>query len=59
MVAILEEAVLHRPIGGNDILRDQLTHLKTVAQLPKVMVQVVPTQAGCGRSTPETVPNRH
>ncbi|MFC5815131.1 helix-turn-helix domain-containing protein [Nonomuraea harbinensis] len=48
IIALLEEAVLHRPIGGGDILCDQLIHLRAVAQLPNVVVQVVPTQAGCG-----------
>lgn len=48
IVALLEEAVLHRPIGGGDTLCDQLTHLKAVAQFPNVVVQIVPTEAACG-----------
>jgi transcriptional regulator with XRE-family HTH domain len=40
--AILDEAVLHRPIGGHSTLVAQLEHLLDLASLPNVVVQVLP-----------------
>ncbi|MFK8851328.1 helix-turn-helix domain-containing protein [Streptomyces sp. Ac-502] len=40
--AILDENVLRRPIGGPDVMRDQLRHLHDMVELPNVTVQVVP-----------------
>lgn len=40
--AIIDEAVLHRPIGGERVLRDQITHLLDVTAAPNISVQVVP-----------------
>jgi hypothetical protein len=44
--AIVDEAALRRPIGGPDIMRDQLTALMEVTQLPNLTLQVVPFRAG-------------
>ncbi|HEX5404397.1 MAG TPA: helix-turn-helix transcriptional regulator [Pseudonocardiaceae bacterium] len=40
--AIIDEAVLHRPIGGERVLRDQLGHLLEMTTQPNISVQVVP-----------------
>ncbi|MFI6578535.1 helix-turn-helix domain-containing protein [Nocardiopsis sp. NPDC050513] len=44
---VLEEVVLHRPVGGAQVLTEQLRHLLTVAaDLPNVTVQIIPTAVG-------------
>ena len=40
---VVEEVVLHRPLGGRDVLRRQLEHLLTIGRLPHVEFQVMPT----------------
>ncbi|GAA2580412.1 helix-turn-helix domain-containing protein [Streptomyces tubercidicus] len=40
---IVEEVVLHRPIGGPELLRAQLRHLRSCADLPFLGLQVMPT----------------
>lgn len=42
--AVLDESVLHRPIGGTKILRAQLAYLLEITQLPHVSVQILPWQ---------------
>ncbi|MGA8113316.1 MAG: helix-turn-helix transcriptional regulator [Actinocatenispora sp.] len=42
LCAILDEAVLRRPIGGPEVMRGQLTHLLRIAELPNVTLQLVP-----------------
>lgn len=44
--AVLDEAVLRRPVGGAEILRAQLESLLTVGQLPNVAIQVLPFARG-------------
>jgi transcriptional regulator with XRE-family HTH domain len=43
---VLEETVLRRPIGGQDVMRGQIEHLIEVAALPNITVQVLPFAAG-------------
>jgi transcriptional regulator with XRE-family HTH domain len=43
---VLDEAVLRRWLGGPDLLRGQLDHLRTVAERPNVNIQVLPFNAG-------------
>jgi transcriptional regulator with XRE-family HTH domain len=43
--AILDEAVLRRPVGGAEILRAQLRHLVDRASLPNVELRVIPFAA--------------
>ncbi|MBX6765607.1 MAG: helix-turn-helix domain-containing protein [Actinomadura rubrobrunea] len=43
---VLDEAVLHRPIGGPSVMNAQLRKLATMAERPKVTVQVLPYGAG-------------
>lgn len=63
VMAVIEEHVLRRPIGGNAVMAAQLTRLLNLVQAPRVTIQVVPMD------TPEhygmdgsfmifTVPNR-
>ncbi|GGP34208.1 helix-turn-helix domain-containing protein [Saccharothrix coeruleofusca] len=40
--AVIDESVLHRPIGGRRVLREQLDHLLEVTEQPQVTLQVVP-----------------
>jgi transcriptional regulator with XRE-family HTH domain len=44
--AVIDEAVLHRAVGGNDVMGQQLQHLLEIAALPHVTIQVVPFEAG-------------
>ncbi|MER7005279.1 helix-turn-helix transcriptional regulator [Dactylosporangium sp. NPDC000555] len=43
---VLDEAVLHRPVGGGAVMRRQLEHLSLVATWPNVTLQVLPFSAG-------------
>ena len=43
---IVDESVLHRTIGGENVMREQLRHLIDTAQLPNVTVQILPYTAG-------------
>jgi transcriptional regulator with XRE-family HTH domain len=44
--AVLDEAVLRRPLGGPEVMRDQVDHLIQAAARPNVTVQIVPFRAG-------------
>jgi transcriptional regulator with XRE-family HTH domain len=44
--AILDEALLRRPVGGNAIMRAQLMHLLEAAEKPNVTIQVLPFARG-------------
>ncbi|MET8971484.1 helix-turn-helix domain-containing protein [Streptomyces hydrogenans] len=43
---VLDEAVLHREIGGREVMRAQLEHLRAFASEPWVKVQVLPFEVG-------------
>ncbi|MBB4929956.1 transcriptional regulator with XRE-family HTH domain [Lipingzhangella halophila] len=43
---VLDEAVLHRPVGGAAVLAEQLEHLLNIAAEQHVNVQVLPYDAG-------------
>lgn len=43
---ILDESVLHRPIGGARVLHDQLAHLLRSADSRRVVIQVLPYRTG-------------
>ncbi|MCT9113298.1 helix-turn-helix domain-containing protein [Streptomyces mirabilis] len=46
--AVLDEAVLCRPIGGEQVMREQVRHLVEMAQLGHVTVQIAPfNRPGC------------
>ena len=43
---IIDEAVLHRPIGNEKVMYDQLSHLARRADRPKTTIQVIPAETG-------------
>ena len=43
---VVDEAALRRPLGGRDVMRDQLTRLIEAAALPNVTLQVLPFHVG-------------
>jgi transcriptional regulator with XRE-family HTH domain len=45
-MAIIDEFVLRREIGGPDVLRGQLAHLLSTAELPHVDLRVLPASVG-------------
>jgi transcriptional regulator with XRE-family HTH domain len=44
--AIVDEAVLHRRVGGAAVMKAQLTRLAGAAELPQVTLQVIPYEVG-------------
>src|SRR5262249_5404929 len=48
--AVLDEAVLARPIGGPDVLRRQMLRLVEVSELPTVTIQGLPFAVGAHRA---------
>lgn len=43
---ILDEAVLHRTVGGPAVMRDQLKHLVALVERPRISIQVMPFDRG-------------
>lgn len=43
---ILDEAVLHRVVGGSKVMRNQLAHIVELARSPHITVAVLPFDAG-------------
>ena len=43
---ILDEAVLHRTVGGPEVMRQQLESLVTLAEQPRISIQVMPFDRG-------------
>jgi transcriptional regulator with XRE-family HTH domain len=43
---VLDEAVLHREVGGVKVMADQLVHLADMADRPNITVQVIPYTSG-------------
>ncbi|RAY10995.1 transcriptional regulator [Actinomadura craniellae] len=48
---ILDEAALHRHIGGAGVMRSQLLHVIEIAELDHVVVQVMPYEGGAHAGT--------
>jgi hypothetical protein len=44
--AVLDEAVLHRLVGGESVMRAQLKHLTDMMSLANVRIRVIPYSAG-------------
>ncbi|GAA4563254.1 helix-turn-helix domain-containing protein [Planotetraspora kaengkrachanensis] len=44
--AVIDEALLHRRVGGVDVMRRQLDHLIEMAELPHVTIQMIPFDVG-------------
>ncbi|MGX4737086.1 helix-turn-helix domain-containing protein [Kitasatospora griseola] len=60
---VLDEATLHRPIGGPAVMAQQLRHLEQLCSLPNVLLQVAPYRLAEDRPlthpvTLLTLPNR-
>lgn len=43
---VVDEGVLHRPVGGPDVMREQLKHLCEMARRPNIVVRVLPASLG-------------
>ncbi|MEU8789022.1 helix-turn-helix transcriptional regulator [Streptomyces sp. NPDC048643] len=43
---VIDEAAIRRSVGGRDVMREQLQHLLTVAELPHITVQVLTFSTG-------------
>src|SRR5260370_7741825 len=54
--AVMDEAALRRRVGGAGLMRMQLEHLLTQAQLPNVAVQVIPFTGGAHPPLPRPSP---
>ncbi|MFJ6053070.1 helix-turn-helix transcriptional regulator [Streptomyces sp. NPDC092307] len=46
LLVVLDEALLHRNVGGREVMRNQLAHLLSFADRPWVQIQVMPFSAG-------------
>ncbi|GGK68825.1 transcriptional regulator [Sphaerisporangium melleum] len=46
LVFIMDEGILHRPVGGAQTMHDQLTRLLALAERPDVVIQIVPLETG-------------
>lgn len=44
--AVIDEAALRRPLGGTDVMREQIDHLLKMAEQPNVTLQVAPFSIG-------------
>lgn len=57
VVAVIDEAVLRRVIGSEDVMREQLAHLAGMAEHPHVVVRVLRDRAGAhpGMTGPFTI----
>ena len=56
-LAIIEETVLRRPVGGQEVMSAQLVRLVKLCQLPHVCIQIAPMSVGAhtGMDGPFTV----
>lgn len=43
---VLDEAVIHRIVGGPEVMLEQLTHLRKLNTRPHISIQIVPFSAG-------------
>ncbi|WUI02944.1 helix-turn-helix transcriptional regulator [Spirillospora sp. NBC_00431] len=43
---LIDEAVLARPVGGKEVMKQQLEHLLNMAELPHVSLRVIPFSSG-------------
>jgi transcriptional regulator with XRE-family HTH domain len=49
--AVIDEAVIHRVVGGIEVMRGQLRHLVNASQQGKTTIQVMPYRAGAHAGT--------
>ncbi|MGH3587541.1 MAG: helix-turn-helix domain-containing protein [Pseudonocardia sp.] len=50
LTAIIDESALRKKVGGAEVMRAQLRHLVTCADLPTATIQVLPDEAGAHTS---------
>ncbi len=43
---VIDEAVLHREVGGTEVMYNQLTHLAEMSERPNITLQVIPYSSG-------------
>ncbi|MGW5005222.1 helix-turn-helix domain-containing protein [Streptomyces parvulus] len=43
---VMDETVLHWPVGGSEVMREQVDHLIEVGRLPNVTLQIMPFAGG-------------
>ena len=60
---LLDEVVIHREVGGPDVMREQLGHLLDIGKRPNITLQVIPFSMGAygtmaGDCTIVSYPNR-
>jgi hypothetical protein len=48
--AVLDEAVLHRPVGGKDVFQRQMLRLVEASQRPTITIQILPFDIGAHRA---------
>ncbi|MER7026709.1 MULTISPECIES: helix-turn-helix domain-containing protein [Streptomyces] len=46
MLVVMDESCIRRPVGGTEVMNDQLRHLMEFAKLPNSMLQVAPYDIG-------------
>jgi hypothetical protein len=46
VVVVVDEATLRRHVGGREVMRKQLKHLRALAESPTVQLSIVPLEAG-------------
>ncbi|MDG4784827.1 DUF5753 domain-containing protein [Micromonospora sp. WMMD1102] len=46
VIAVVDECVIRRVVGGREVMRDQLAHLLKLSATPLVQIQVVPSSVG-------------
>jgi transcriptional regulator with XRE-family HTH domain len=44
--AVIDESVIHRTVGGDDVMREQLRRIVEVAKLPNVNIRILPFNSG-------------
>jgi transcriptional regulator with XRE-family HTH domain len=54
LICVIDEAALHRQVGGPLVMHDQLVRLQAAAERDKVSVEVIPYSAGAYRSMIES-----
>ncbi|MEU1393736.1 MULTISPECIES: helix-turn-helix transcriptional regulator [unclassified Nonomuraea] len=50
--SVIDEAALHRAVGGPQVMREQLLHLAEQSQRPGIALQVIPFKAGAHPAMP-------
>jgi transcriptional regulator with XRE-family HTH domain len=46
LVGVVDESVLYRPVGGQEVMREQLRHMAALGEVDSVTLRVLPTAIG-------------